>query len=247
MPPVTRREPLHLQLAGFYKQQILDGTLRPGDRVPSVREMAASSQVGQHVAQRAVEYLKTEGLVRTDGTGTYVAERRAVLGPQQRMRLTAAPADETQETLAAGLVPCPEYVLPILGLAAGDLVARREWVTWEAGSPEPARLSVTWCPPLAVGAVPELLWKAPLDPRGAAALIAERTGRDPGELTGRSGFECRSAKDDRREIPLLHLAVFAHVLAVVYTWSTPGEHGEVLEYTEFILPPGRVVEFDLEP
>jgi DNA-binding transcriptional regulator YhcF (GntR family) len=245
MPPVTRREPLHLQLAGYYKQQILDGALRPGDRVPSVREMAASSGVGQHVAQRAVEYLKTEGLVRTDGTGTYVAEPRAALGPQQRLRMAAAPASETQATLAAGLVPCPEYVLPVLGLEPGDLAARREWVTSEGD--DPARLSVTWCRPEFAAAVPELTWRVPLDPRGAAALIADRTGLAVEDLVGSTGFECRRAKDDHRELPLLRMYPGSFVLAVVYTWSTPGVDGQVLEYTEFVLPPGRVIEFDLEP
>jgi GntR family transcriptional regulator len=241
VPEVERQEPLHLQVSGFFKSQILSGEKHEGDRLPSVREIRDQWQVGQNVAQRAIEHLKTEGLVRTDATGTYVAAPRAAYGPQQRLRLSAAPAGETQEVLSARLRAMPDYIRPILGEANG--VIRREWVTRENG--RPARLSVSWCLPSALQSVPELLDAAPLpDPRGAAAMLTERAGRSVQDLAGRTGFECRAAKDDGRELVHLGLQPGAYVLAGVYTWRTGDD---VLEYGEYILPPGRVIESDMEP
>jgi DNA-binding transcriptional regulator YhcF (GntR family) len=242
VPPVQRNAPAYRQLADFYTRQILTGELRPGDRLPSVRDMASASGVGQNTAQRAVLQLATDGLVRADATGTYVAERRAAISPQQRLRLDAHPSSEIQLVLSAGLVPCPDYVLPILGLSSGDQVLRREWVTSEDAAA--ARLTVTWHRPSAALAVPELLTADELpDPRGGAAMLADRTGAGAAALRGRAGFECRAARDDGREIPLLRLDdVF--VLAGVWVWYLGGE---TVEYGEYVLPPGRVIETDLEP
>jgi len=243
VPPVQRNEPAYRQLADFYTRQILTGELRPGDRLPSVREMAASSGVGQNTAQRVVLQLATDGLARTDATGTYVAERRAAISPQQRMRLDAEPSSEIQQVLSAALVPCPGYILPILGLSSGDQALRREWVTSE--DEQAARLTVTWHRPSAALAVPALLTADDLDdPRGGAAMLAEATGLGVASLRGRAGFECRPARDDGRELPLLRLAPGAHVLAGVWVWYAGGE---AVEYGEYVLPPGRVVESDLEP
>lgn len=244
MPPVRRTDPAHRQLADYYKQRILSGELRPGDPIPSVRQMARASQVSPATAQRAIEWLRAGRLVDTGPAGTVVAPLRAAISPQQRLRLTGDPESESQEVTSAGLVEAPEYVRAIFGLAEGDAVLRREWVTLEDGGP--SRLTVTWHRADASGLVPELLAEAPLpDPRGGAAMIAARSGWDLAVLRGGSAFECRAAKDDGRERPLLRLARGACVLAGVWTWAGPD--GEVAEYGEYIVPPGRVIEADIEP
>lgn len=242
MPQVERREPLHLQVAGYYKSQIMSGALREGDRLPSVRDIRDTWDVGQNVAQRAVEHLVTEGLVRTSNAGTFVAAPRAALSPQQRLRLVDPPVGETVEVTAAGTVPAPAYVVPILGLAAGANVIRREWVT-RRGDGSPHMLSVSWFDSYLAAVAPELLSLDPIaDPRGAGRLAADRLG---GVIDwGRTGFECRQAKDDGRELRLLRLEPGAYVLAGVNVWSS---EGAVIEYSEWVLPAGQVVEADLEP
>ncbi|HEY3652352.1 MAG TPA: GntR family transcriptional regulator [Streptosporangiaceae bacterium] len=246
MPKAQRNEPLHLQIAGHYKRMILDGEIRSGQQLPSVREIRDEWEVGQQTAQRAVEHLKTEGLVRTGPDGTFANGHRAKYGPQQRIRAAAFPAAERVEMRVAELVSAPGYVVPILGLLEVKQgfypVIRREWITYEDGD-VPFMLTASWCPPEAATAVPELLDLMPLpDPGGAAKLIAERTGRP---LTwGRTGRESRQVRDDGREGPLLRLPKDAHVLAEVYTWAS-GE--DVLEYGEYVLLEGRVIESDMEP
>lgn len=244
-PRAQRVDPLHIQIANFFKQEILEGRLVTGDRLPSFRQIADDWGVGLNTAQQAVGLLKSGNLVVTSANGTFVAPPRDVLGPQQRLRLTGAPASELITVTAAELIPCPPYVQPLLDLNVTSMVIRREWVT-SAPDGGPFMLSVSWCPPRAANRVPELLVAEPLpDPRGAGPLIADRLG-----LTlewGRGGVECRLAKDDGRELAHLGLQPGAYVLAGVNFWSTGSGSGRVLEYSEYVLPPNRVIEYDLEP
>jgi DNA-binding GntR family transcriptional regulator len=246
MPEARRSAPLWKQIADHYKGEILRGELRQGDALPSIRAIRDEWRVSQSVAQQAVSHLHlAERLVRTDATGTYVDAPRAALGPQQRMHLAAAPASEVVTVTSAGLVPAPDYIVPLLNLPASDaVVLRREEITRRPdGSPH--MLSVTWCPPWFTAVVPELTAEVPLpDPKGAAHLIAARAGLDLAQLHGDIAFEARTAKEDGRERPALDLAPGAYVLAGVSGWRLAGE---MLEYTEFILPPGQVIEADIEP
>ncbi|MDN2564867.1 PLP-dependent aminotransferase family protein [Aquibium sp. A9E412] len=53
---------------------ILDGHLRPGDRLPSTRELAKSLGIGRNTVTWAVEQLAVEGFVETrHGSGTFVS------------------------------------------------------------------------------------------------------------------------------------------------------------------------------
>lgn len=246
MPRAQRQQPLWQQIVTHYKEKILSGELGQGDALPSIRAIRDEWDVSQHVAQQAIAHLHlAEHLVRTGPTGTYVDVPRASMSPQQRMRLNSDPASQVVTVTAAGLVPAPEYIRPMFDLAGpAPAVIRREEVTRLAdGSPD--RLSVTWAHPRYRALVPELLRAEPLPyPKGAGPLIAKRAGTDPDTLTGGIAFECRPARDDGRELPALDLEPGAYVLAGVSGWR----HGDdLLEYTEFVLPPGRVVEADIEP
>lgn len=67
--------PVHLQLKEQLKQLILTGSLAPGERLPSVRELAGFLRINRNTAARAVAVLEREGFVRTrPGRGVFVAE-----------------------------------------------------------------------------------------------------------------------------------------------------------------------------
>ena len=248
MPPVQRYQPAWKQIADHFKTEILEGRMATGDQLPTVRQVAGDWDVSQGTAQQAYAHLHlAERLVRTEpGGGTYVDAPRAALSPQQRFRLAEPPASEVVTVTAAGIVPAPPYIQPMFGLPATGTVIRREEVTRRADG-TPARLSVTWCHPRYAASVPELLEEAPLpDPKGAGHLIAERSASAErlSGLTGGIAFEARLAKNDGREDVHLGLYPGAFVLAGVNGWR----HGDdLLEYTEFVLPPGQVVEADIEP
>ena len=68
--PITR------QIAAQIRAQCASGTLKPGDRLPSVRVLAAELAVNQNTILRVYERLTAEGLLeRRHGDGTFVADR----------------------------------------------------------------------------------------------------------------------------------------------------------------------------
>src|SRR5476651_2265559 len=68
--PITR------QIAAQIRAQCASGTLKPGDRLPSVRALAAELTVNQNTILRVYERLTAEGLLeRRHGDGTFVADR----------------------------------------------------------------------------------------------------------------------------------------------------------------------------
>jgi DNA-binding transcriptional regulator YhcF (GntR family) len=76
-------EPPYLQIAADLRRRIAAGELRPGDRLPSTRALAAQCGVALATAGRAVAELRRAGVVRTqDRAGTIVAPR----GPARRTR-----------------------------------------------------------------------------------------------------------------------------------------------------------------
>ena len=249
MPEVQHEKPAYEQIADYYKRKILDGELREGAQLPSVRAILGEWEGvnSSLTVQDAIKELKSEGLVYTvRGKGTFVSTRRVKAGPQHRIRSTTFRGAERVEIRGAERIPAPEYVVPLLDLkprADGvTRVIRREWLTYDLED-VPFMLSVSWHAPDAAEAVPELLSLVPLPGSGVGArVIAERTGR---EVTwGRSRREARLIKADGREGPLLRLPKRSACLAETYKW---GSGKTVLEYGEYILPLGRVIESDMEP
>ncbi|WP_027724348.1 GntR family transcriptional regulator [Tuberibacillus calidus] len=78
--------PIYLQLLERIQRQILRGDLKPGDKLPSVREMAIHSGVNPNTVQRTYREMEAIGIVETRrGQGTFVTEKEAIL---QSMRET---------------------------------------------------------------------------------------------------------------------------------------------------------------
>src|SRR5271170_8374615 len=68
--PITR------QIADQIRSHCASQSLAPGDRLPSVRQLARDLAVNQNTILHVYERLATEGLLeRRQGDGTYVAER----------------------------------------------------------------------------------------------------------------------------------------------------------------------------
>lgn len=65
--------PLYKQIQEYIKERIRTGELRPGDRIPSEKELAEQFHVSQITSKNAVIKLADEGvLVRHQGKGTFV-------------------------------------------------------------------------------------------------------------------------------------------------------------------------------
>lgn len=69
----SNERPIYLQIVDQIKIKIITGEYKPGDKLPSVREMAMEMQVNPNTMQRAYSYLEMEGLVHSQRTsGRYV-------------------------------------------------------------------------------------------------------------------------------------------------------------------------------
>ena len=72
--------PIYVQIMNRVREAIAAGELRPGDRVPSVREMAQQFEVNPNTMQRALLELEQERLLINHGTaGRCVTEDQAIL------------------------------------------------------------------------------------------------------------------------------------------------------------------------
>lgn len=72
--------PIYSQLIAQIKVGIVSGAFPPGERLPSVRDLATEAGVNPNTMQRALTELERDGLVYSQRTsGRYVTEDRAAI------------------------------------------------------------------------------------------------------------------------------------------------------------------------
>ena len=111
-------EPLFQQIVSTVKWGVAVGRLKPGERLPSVRELARELVINPNTIARAYQVLEAEGVTLSRrGAGTFVAERRVVVKSDERRRRFKAAlegvladavhlgltAEEVQKAFAAAL------------------------------------------------------------------------------------------------------------------------------------------------
>ncbi len=106
-----QRRPIYIQIMDEVRRGRVLGTLRPGDALPSVRQLAAELGVNPNTVQQAYRELEREGLVEVRrGQGTFIADV-AVNGAERKALLAevARRAEPWLEALESGV---PMAVLP---------------------------------------------------------------------------------------------------------------------------------------
>ncbi|MED0772379.1 GntR family transcriptional regulator [Bacillus siamensis] len=69
-------KPIYLQIADRVYYRLIRNGLSPGDKLPSVREMAVQMKVNPNTIQRTYSEMERLGIVETRrGQGTFIAER----------------------------------------------------------------------------------------------------------------------------------------------------------------------------
>ena len=72
--------PIYAQLLERIQLQIVSGTYGPGDKLPSVRELAADASVNPNTMQKAFAELERSGLIVTKRTsGRFVTEDKDMI------------------------------------------------------------------------------------------------------------------------------------------------------------------------
>lgn len=72
--------PIYVQIMSYLKKHIIVGKLKPGDKIPSVRELASELQINPNTVQRTFSELEREGIVETRrGLGRYVTSEESII------------------------------------------------------------------------------------------------------------------------------------------------------------------------
>ncbi|NMM62747.1 GntR family transcriptional regulator [Clostridium sp. P21] len=72
--------PIYVQIMNSIKKDIVSESLKPGDKLPSVREMSSKFKVNPNTLQRVYQELERQNITYTQrGTGTFVKEDIAMV------------------------------------------------------------------------------------------------------------------------------------------------------------------------
>ncbi|MFF8925576.1 GntR family transcriptional regulator [Streptomyces albidoflavus] len=100
--PKDSDTPPYRLVAEELRRQIRSGRLKPGERVPSSRDLEATYEIANMTARSALRMLRDEGLIHTmPGRGNFVADP---------LPAGADPKAGTPETAGSGRMPTPEYL-----------------------------------------------------------------------------------------------------------------------------------------
>jgi GntR family transcriptional regulator len=73
-------KPIYLQLMDHFFQRISNGSIRPGQKLPSVRETAVEVGVNPNTVQRTYAEMERKGIVEARrGQGSFVTEDEALI------------------------------------------------------------------------------------------------------------------------------------------------------------------------
>ncbi|WP_018684113.1 GntR family transcriptional regulator [Actinokineospora enzanensis] len=122
------REPAYVSIAGTYARLIRGGDLSPGIQLPSHAEMAEKHGVSDIVVRKAMELLRSQGLVRTvRRRGIFVADRANLvrISPERQMQSPEVSfGAESEESVdvhrETAQVSATDELADIFGVQTGD-------------------------------------------------------------------------------------------------------------------------------
>ena len=93
--------PIYVQIMNRVREAIAAGELKPGDKIASVRDLAADFEVNPNTMQRALTELEREGLLLSERTqGRYVTSDAKAIG-ELRKDIARQVADSFRREMAA--------------------------------------------------------------------------------------------------------------------------------------------------
>ena len=97
-------KPVYLQLVEQIQAEIISGSFKPGDKLPSVRDLATEAMVNPNTMQRAMTELEREGLVYTNRTtGRFITSDEDLIKQLKEKYLTAIIRDFLDRMKQLGL------------------------------------------------------------------------------------------------------------------------------------------------
>ena len=101
--------PIYEQIASQIKAAIMDGSLGPGEQLPSIRGLANSLRVSVITTKRAYAELEEQGFIQTvQGRGSFVASGSEELLREEQLRSIEAQLSGALERAQAAGISLPE-------------------------------------------------------------------------------------------------------------------------------------------
>ncbi|QXJ27083.1 GntR family transcriptional regulator (plasmid) [Actinomadura graeca] len=238
MAQLQRAAAPYAQIAQHLRDEIHAGRLAPGDRVPSVRDLAAEWGVSRATADKALSALRSEGLVTAvTGVGTQVADQVQTVqtgGIRFRRLMSTGRATrvgERSEILSAELLSsAPADVAAALKIEPGSSVIRRQRRFHDEDGI--AALSTSWLAGTLAEQVPVLLGTGRIE-GGTIGAVCAATGRQP--APGLDTARARLATDDEAEA----LGLEQPIAVLIVEARLADEDGVPIEFGVDVIGPDR--------
>lgn len=240
MPKIRQSKPAYVQIADHIRARIMRGELAPGDRIPSLRDIAQEWETSPVTASKAVALLQSEGHVTVPGKGLATIVRdpatvhRSGSDRARAVRRTGRiySSGEYAKITSAEVVTAPADVAAALGLTGDAPTAvRRERVTYGPDD-QPVSASVSWYAANLAERCPKLL-VADRIIEGSWAYVEQQTGQRA--ATGRDSITTRLATEE--DAARLNLTLPAAVKVSTTVLRTAD--GVTVEYGVSIAGTGR--------
>ena len=102
----TADRPVYQQIMEAVRGSVLKGELEPGQKVPSVRDLATQAKVNPNTMQRALTELEREGLLVGGGTsGRTVTTDERILGAMRKSTLEELAKECAEKFIVFGVTP----------------------------------------------------------------------------------------------------------------------------------------------
>ncbi len=117
--------PIYRQIIDQIRYQVASGVLKEGDKVPSVRELAATLAVNQNTILKVYNELCRQNVLKIErGDGTYVSSGRQAIGAAEKKKAISGVLREAA-VLAVQLELPIDQVGELLKKEYDDIVSQR--------------------------------------------------------------------------------------------------------------------------
>lgn len=219
----NRPVPLYYQLRELLRQQIVSGALKPGDQIPTEKELEERYGLSRVTVRQALRDLMVEGmLVRQRGRGTFVSVPRIAKEVKSAVAFSldmrSRGLEPGGQVLAFNEMPASAEMAAGLSLAPGTPVIYLQRLRLANGEP----MALQWCC-LPSASFPGLL-QADLNDASLYAYIQGQYGVSI--MAGCKSIEAVVAS--RHEAQLLQIAEGSPLLRL--SGPNLSQSGEVVEY-----------------
>ena len=98
---------VYRQICDQVKYAVATGALAPGDRLPTIRQVAADTRVNRNTVARSYAELEREGvIVSRTGQGSFIADTPTALQKRQRLKIL-------EEMIKKFLVEAYHFQIPL--------------------------------------------------------------------------------------------------------------------------------------